>query len=146
MKRKIYRTKYGCIKYKQYGYEDVYPRKAMDQIPKDRIFQHINAYSVKSNLKKAKQKTSNYLYRLMWQVIVDKAMEGSIITMPYGGEVHIGKIDSRSKIFPNLHTKGNQYNIKMNLPMAHSYKLRMPKRRRDELKERLEGGQQFHNF
>lgn len=146
MKSKLYKTKFGSIRYREYGYSDVYPKKAMEAIPRESIYQHIKPYSVKNNLKKAKQKTSNYLYRLMWEIIVDEAMEGNMIEMPYGGEVHIGYIPSRSTIFPNLHSGGKQYNIKMNLPMAHSYKLRMPARRREELSQRLMQGQRFANF
>jgi hypothetical protein len=147
MKQRILRKRHlGSIKFNQYGYDDIYAEKAMAAIPADVIYQHIKKYSVKNNLKKAKHRTANYLYKLMWEIIVDMAMEGDMVTLPYGGEVHIGRIRGEVNKYPDLHSGGRQYNIKLNLPLAHEYRLRMPKRRRDELARRIISGQKFMNF
>jgi len=146
MRHKRYETKYGSIDYRQYGYPDLYPNKAMASITKAQLFKLIVPNSVKGNLKKARERVSRQLYRLMWKIIVDSVMEGNIVELPYGGTIYIGSVINRSKKHVNFNTNGVVYNIKLSLQKQHSYKLRMPYRRRKELNDRLNRGQHYVNF
>jgi len=146
MKHKQYETPHGIIKYKQYGYPDVIPKSVINTLTSEQVFGHITKSVVKGNVKKARERTGRYLYRLMWKLIVDATMEGDVFEVPYGGKIFIGPVEKLSKKHVNFNTNGAIYNIKLQLPQSHTYRLRMPYRRRSELKMRLNKGQHFINY
>lgn len=146
MRYKKYETKYGSINYKQYGYPDVTSGEWLEEIPKEKIFQHIVPSHVGGNIKKARTRTARYLYRLLWEIIVDLALEGNIIELPYGGKIYVGVINNYSKKHSNFNTDGKVYGLKLQLSRDHQYKLRMPQRRRIQLKENLDKGKHYFNF
>ena len=143
MKRKFRETDYGYIKYMEYGYIDVLPYEAMQKLSKEQVFQHINPYHVKNNIKKARYRTGKYLYQLMWKIIIDEILDGNTVNLPYGGYVYIGVIDERSSKHANLHTYGKVYGMKMVLNQSHSYKFKMRKSRRIELMKKLKEGKHY---
>ena len=146
MRYKKYETKYGSINYRQYGYPDLISGEWLEDIPKETIFKHINPTHVGGNVKKARERTARYLYRLLWECIVELVLAGNIVELPYGGKIYIGVIDRFSKKHANFNTDGRVYGIKLQLPKEHGYKLRMPLRRRIQLKENLDKGKHYFNF
>lgn len=77
-------------------------------------------------------------------------MEGDRILLPYGKIMYIGVIPDnprriakwRKKKALNLHTNGRRYGVKL-IGMDHDCYFRMPFRRRKELVDRINGGQNF---
>ena len=146
MRWKKYETEYGSISYRQYGYPDLTSGEWLTDIPKEELFKHIVSTSVGGNIREARERTARYLYRLLWEIIVDLALEGNIVELPYGGKIYIGVIDQYSKKHANFNTDGKVYGLKLQLPKEHTYKLRMPLRRRVQLKENLDKGKHYFNF
>ena len=90
------------------------------------------------------------IIRIFLRIIVDKMMEGDRILLPYGKIMYIGVIPdnprriakwSKKKLI-NLHTNGRRYGVKL-VGMQHDAYFRMPQRRRSELAERIQAGQNF---
>jgi hypothetical protein len=139
-------TEYGPISFRDYGYKDLLPYDAIHMLTKEQVFEHINPYSVKNSIKKAQYRTGKYLYQLMWKVIIDHAMAGDIIELPYGGKIYIGVIDKTSSKHANLHTYGKVYGLKMILNSPHTYRFKMRTHRKTELMKNLRKGQNYHNY
>ena len=90
------------------------------------------------------------IIRIFLKNIIDKMMEGDRILLPYGKIMYIGMIPDnphriakwKKKKALNLHTNGRRYGVKL-IGMEHDCYFRMPSRRRKELADRINGGQNF---
>lgn len=146
MKYRNTKTPYGLIQSRDYGYRDILPGKAAATLTRDQVFEHINPYHVKNSVRKARWRTSKYLYQLMWEIIVDHIMEGDMVELPYGGHIYIGIVGQKHKKFANLHSFGKVYGLKMSLPRKHEYKFKMSTRRRKQLAQNVKDGKNYHNY
>jgi hypothetical protein len=146
MKLRHRETEYGPIRFKDFEYKDLLPYEVIHTLTKEQVFKHITPYSVKNNIRKAQFRTGKYLYQLMWKVIVDQAMAGNLVDLPFSGRIYIGVIDKRSTKHTNFHTYGKVYGLKLHLDKPHGYRLKMRKSRRIQLMKNLKEGKNYPNY
>lgn len=124
------------------------------KIPKEYLKRFVDPYTVGRKLTVMAQKTGEKIVNVMFACVVDKLMEGHIFDMGYGRTMFIGVIPNEKDKIAKEHKKKNvrwntgrkRYSIVMeDKGRRLDARFRMPKRRRQELYDRIMSGQHYND-
>ena len=122
-----------------------------DRIPQKVARNYINPDPIGRARLPVAQKLGAFIFRTFMKILIDNLMEKNRLVIRRKYAMYIGKlrmkpyklVTKHKRHNHHFHTDGKWYGVVLD-GMDHNYSFRMPRRRRQELYDRIMNGEQFY--
>ena len=120
-----------------------------ENVPQSLSSKYINVDSVGRKKKRVAQKLTNAVLRKFFQLLIDHLFDLDRLVIRKKYSMYIGKlrkphlVKKNKQHQHNFHTDGKWYGVVLD-GLNHRYFFRMPRRRREELRKRIQEGEQYY--